>query len=97
MKKKNWHYVTYEQVLFKKDDDPRNGWYLCYDVDTFDYLLNSNDWAYNNHAIEERDYILSMLDGMIESNDGSFVFIPNDPKITGLENSWEASLMDAGF
>lgn len=57
-------------------DNMENGSYYTYGIDTFDYLLNDNEWAFINDAIDEQEYIINALDYMIESDDGEYVSIP---------------------
>lgn len=65
-----------DTIRFEHDEDPRNGEYYCYDIDTFDYLINDSDWVMTNNAIDEQDWILDQLDKMLESNNGYLIFIP---------------------
>lgn len=84
-----WNYICKEEVMFPDEKDCRNGTYMVYDQDTFDYLVNNKEWCYINHAMEERDYILNYLDNMLESNDGSFIFIPCYEVATRIETYFE--------
>lgn len=80
-----WHYKYKDEVIFSNEKDPRNGKYLVYDTDTFDYILNNKDWVYNNDAFEEHSYILDYLEYMLESNNGELVFIPTADVAVRLE------------
>lgn len=72
-----WHYTKKEEIVCKNDNDLRAGTYLVYDIDTFDYLINDNDWIFQNNAFDEQSYILDYLDYMLESDDGELVYIPD--------------------
>lgn len=71
-----WHYNKLETIEFQDKKDHRNGQYYEYDADTFDYLINSNDWVHVNDAWDEQQYVRDNLDKMLESNDGTLIFIP---------------------
>lgn len=72
-----WHYDYTDEIKFSNPEDCRNGGYLVYNSDTFDYLLNDPDWLRLNDAFDERSYVLDHLDLMRESNDGELIFIPD--------------------
>lgn len=80
-----WHYICEEDVVFN-GNDPRTGKYFCYHVDTFDNLLNNNGWVAANDAWDELNWILDQLDKRLESNDGTFIFIPTIGTATKIDN-----------
>lgn len=86
-----WHNIGTEEIVCKNKGDLRAGKYLVYDIDTFDYLINDNDWVFQNDAYEEQCYILDYLDYMLESNDGELVYIP-DAKTAAKREMEEAIL-----
>ena len=72
-----WHYIYKDEIVCKNSGDYRAGTYLVYDADTFDYLINDPDWAFNNDAYGEQSYVLDNLDNMLESADGDLIYIPD--------------------
>ena len=84
-----WHYIYKDEIIYPNKDDRRNGEYYCYQIDTFDRLLNDNDWVQNNDAWDELNWILDTLDKMLESNDGEFIFIPTSRVANQIDNYYE--------
>ena len=87
-----WHNIGTEEIVCKNKNDLRAGTYLVYDADTFDYLINNNDWVFQNKAFEEQSYILDYLHFMLESKDGEFVYIP-DAK-TAIKRETEEAILE---
>lgn len=46
-----WHYICKDKVIFEESSF-KSGEYYCYDVDTFDYLINDSDWVMSNDAYD---------------------------------------------
>lgn len=90
-----WHNIGTEEIVCKNKDDLRAGTYLVYDIDTFDYLVNENDWVFQNKAFEEQSYILDYLNYMLESDDGELVYIPDAKTAIKLEMEEAISEMEA--
>jgi hypothetical protein len=80
-----WHNIREDEIIFKTPNC-REGKYLVYDKDTFDYLVNNNDWVFNNDAIEEQEWILDNMDKILESNDEKEIFIPTARTATKIDN-----------
>lgn len=87
-----WHYIKTEEIVCKNKGDLRAGTYLVYDIDTFDYLINDNQWVFQNDAYDEQSYILDYLQYMLESDDGELVYIP-DVK-TATKREMEEAILD---
>lgn len=80
-----WHYDYEEEIVCKDNEDIRAGKYYAYNIDTIDYLLNDNDWVFNNDAISEQQYIIDHWDLRLESIDGEIIYIPDYKVITKYE------------
>ena len=80
-----WHYDYIDEVVFPDSSDIRNGKYLVYNIDTFDYLMNEPEWVFNNHAEYEQDYILDFYQYHLESEDGELIYIPDSHMASRLE------------
>lgn len=70
-----WHYIY--KIVCKNSEYFRAGTYLVYEYDTFDYLINSPDWAFNNNALDEQSYVLDNLENTFESMDGDLIYVPD--------------------
>ena len=81
-----WHNNGYEEIESK---DYRAGRYLVYYADTLDYIINSNDWVFNNDAFDEQEYVIDHLDMMLESEDGETVYIPDAKTAMKIETERE--------
>lgn len=90
-----WHNIGTEEIVCKNKDDLRAGTYLVYDIDTFDYLVNENDWVFQNKAFEEQSYVRDYLKYMLESDDGELVYIPDAKTAIKLEMEEAISEMEA--
>ena len=88
-----WHNIREDEIIFKTPNC-REGKYLVYDKDTFDYLVNNNDWVFNNDAIEEQEWILDNMDKILESNDGKEIFIPTARTATEIDSYYALEEMD---
>ena len=69
-------------------EENRN-YFIFYDVDTFDYLINDKNWVHQNDAFDEYEWIIDNLDKMLESNDGTLVFIPTSETAIRIDNYYD--------
>ena len=90
-----WHYISKEEIVCKNEGDVRAGTYLVYDIDTFDYLINDNQWVFQNDAYDEQSYVLDYLQYMLESDDGELVYIPDAKTASKREMEEAISDMEA--
>ena len=70
----SWHFTTEEHLCFDKESF-RDGNYLVYHEKDFNRLLNDDEWQKQNY--DEYEFVTDHMDEMRESNDKTFIFIPD--------------------